>query len=55
MKKWEPPSIRREWNEWDDKVNAQDDWTEDTGSVRDRHDGCGAEQEMLTETDIAIL
>ena len=23
---WEPP-VRREWDEWEDKVNAQDDWT----------------------------
>ena len=23
---WEPP-IRREWDEWDDKVNGQDQWT----------------------------
>ena len=31
---WEPP-VRREWDEWEDKVNAQDTWTtEDKASAQ---------------------
>ena len=26
VEKWELP-VRWEWDEWEDKVNAQDDWT----------------------------